>query len=219
MVTGDHQQFLGPRAASEPSTRAGTLLPLGQGSLRLDQLCHIPTVTVKGKSKETTLIGLGQWGPSLKLRAGHSKPDLGNRVAGGGARRGYYQIHYRIQSNLHSAYIRVNAPHLSIPALHVEIWVMLSCHVHYSLRKPLFTVSSSEWARILLLRLQSPCQTQLQFLPAFLQMHCAASQFSSLQFSRSVVSDPSRPHESQHARHPCPSPTPGVHSDSRPSSQ
>ena len=27
-----------------------------------------------------------------------------------------------------------------------------------------------------------------------------------------------RPHESQHARPPCPSPTPGVHSDSRPSS-
>ena len=40
----------------------------------------------------------------------------------------------------------------------------------------------------------------------------------SVQFSRSVVSDSLRPHESQHARPPCPSPTPGVHSDSRPSS-
>ena len=39
------------------------------------------------------------------------------------------------------------------------------------------------------------------------------------QISRSVVSDSLRPHESQHARSPCPSPTPGVHSDSRPSSQ
>ena len=39
------------------------------------------------------------------------------------------------------------------------------------------------------------------------------------QFSHSVVSDSSRPHESQHARPPCPSPTPGVHSDARPSSQ
>ena len=38
-------------------------------------------------------------------------------------------------------------------------------------------------------------------------------------FSRSVVSDSLRPHELQHARPPCPSPTPGVHSDSRPSSQ
>ena len=42
---------------------------------------------------------------------------------------------------------------------------------------------------------------------------------SSVQFSRSVMSDSLRPHESQHARPPCPSPTPGVHSDSRPSSQ
>ena len=41
----------------------------------------------------------------------------------------------------------------------------------------------------------------------------------SVQFSRSVVSDSLRPHESQHARPSCPSPTPGVHSDSRPSSQ
>ena len=39
-----------------------------------------------------------------------------------------------------------------------------------------------------------------------------------VQFSRSVVSDSLRPHESQHARLPCPSSTPGVHSDSRPSS-
>ena len=43
--------------------------------------------------------------------------------------------------------------------------------------------------------------------------------FSSVQFSCSVVSDSLRPHESQHARPPCPSPTPGVHSDSHPSSQ
>ena len=44
-------------------------------------------------------------------------------------------------------------------------------------------------------------------------------QFSSVQFSRSVMSNSLRPHESQNARPPCPSPTPGVHSDSRPSSQ
>ena len=40
----------------------------------------------------------------------------------------------------------------------------------------------------------------------------------SVQFSRSVMSNSSRSHESQHTRPPCPSPTPGVHSDSRPSS-
>ena len=43
--------------------------------------------------------------------------------------------------------------------------------------------------------------------------------FGSVQFSHSVVSDSWRPHESQHSRPPCPSPTPRVHSDSRPSSQ
>ena len=42
--------------------------------------------------------------------------------------------------------------------------------------------------------------------------------FSLVQFSRSVMSDSLRPHESQHASPPCPSSTPGVHSDSRPSS-
>ena len=40
------------------------------------------------------------------------------------------------------------------------------------------------------------------------------------QYSSVAQSYPTlRPHESQHARPPCPSPTPGVHSDSRPSSQ
>ena len=43
--------------------------------------------------------------------------------------------------------------------------------------------------------------------------------FGSVQFSRSVMSDSLWPHESQHARPPCPSPTPGVHSDSRSLSQ
>ena len=42
---------------------------------------------------------------------------------------------------------------------------------------------------------------------------------SSVQFSHWVVSDSLRPHKSQHARPPCPAPTPGVHLDSRPSSQ
>ena len=42
---------------------------------------------------------------------------------------------------------------------------------------------------------------------------------SSVQFSRSVVSDSVRPYESQHTRPPCPSPTPGVYSNSCPSSQ
>ena len=42
---------------------------------------------------------------------------------------------------------------------------------------------------------------------------------SSVQFSHSIISDSLRPHEFQHARPPCPSPTPGVHSHSLPSSR
>ena len=44
---------------------------------------------------------------------------------------------------------------------------------------------------------------------------------SSVQFNSvsQFVSDSLRPHESQHARPPCPSPTPGVHSDSHPTSR
>ena len=43
--------------------------------------------------------------------------------------------------------------------------------------------------------------------------------FNSVQFSRSVMSNSLQPHELQHTRPPCPSPTPRVHSDLRPSSQ
>ena len=44
-------------------------------------------------------------------------------------------------------------------------------------------------------------------------------QFSSVQFSCSVVSGSLWPNESQHTRPPCPSPTPGVYPYSCPSSQ
>ena len=43
--------------------------------------------------------------------------------------------------------------------------------------------------------------------------------FSSAQFSHSVVSDSLRPHELQHARPPCLSPTPGAYSNSCPLSR
>ena len=42
---------------------------------------------------------------------------------------------------------------------------------------------------------------------------------SSVQFHHSVMSDSLWPHEAQHARPPCPSPTPGVYSNSCPSSR
>ena len=61
--------------------------------------------------------------------------------------------------------------------------------------------------------------TSSLFLVSILLYRYTTVQFSSVQFSCSVVSDSLQPHESQHARPPCPSPTPGVHSDSCPSSQ
>ena len=51
----------------------------------------------------------------------------------------------------------------------------------------------------------------------FNSMSVASVQFSSVQLLS--LSHSLQPHESQHTRPPCPSPTPGVHSDSRPSSQ
>ena len=58
-----------------------------------------------------------------------------------------------------------------------------------------------------------------QFTLHLWSLFLAVSNFSSVQFSHSVVSDSLQPHESQHTRPPCPSPTLGVHSDSHPSSQ
>ena len=61
------------------------------------------------------------------------------------------------------------------------------------------------------------------FYWSFTELCCFLSNLNmnqpSVQFSCSVVSDSLRPRESQHTRPPCPSPTPGVHSDSRPLSQ
>ena len=49
-------------------------------------------------------------------------------------------------------------------------------------------------------------------------LHTCKQALSSVQFICSVMSDSLQPYESQHARPPCPSPTPRVHSDSHSSS-
>ena len=75
------------------------------------------------------------------------------------------------------------------------------------------TLCSSQWPKspYVILRLLSP--TIFLLIPFILDT------VSLVQFSHSVVSNSLRTHESQHAKPPCPSPTPGVHSDSGPSSQ
>ena len=50
-------------------------------------------------------------------------------------------------------------------------------------------------------------------------LNCIPGWHSSVQFSRSVVSDSLRPHEPQNARPPCPSPTPGIYPNPCPSSR
>ena len=63
--------------------------------------------------------------------------------------------------------------------------------------------------------------TSIKSKNTLLEKNCTSSIliYSSVRFSLSVVSNFLRPHESQHARPPCPSPTPGVYSNSCPSSQ
>ena len=56
-----------------------------------------------------------------------------------------------------------------------------------------------------------------EFLQAF--VNCRSFSLLSVQFSRSVISDSLWPHELQHARPPCPSPTLRVYSNSCPSSR
>ena len=59
----------------------------------------------------------------------------------------------------------------------------------------------------------------IKYLGIYLPKETKDLYIRSDQISCSVVSDSLRLHDSQHARPPCPSSTPGVHSDSRPSSQ
>jgi len=66
---------------------------------------------------------------------------------------------------------------------------------------------------------QPRCPSADEWIKKSCYLYTMEYSVQSVQFSRSVVSDSLRPHDSQHARPPCPSPTPGVHSDSSPWSQ
>ena len=63
------------------------------------------------------------------------------------------------------------------------------------------------------------CYIVILWSSKFNMYYDASKMVSSVQFSCSVVSDSLWPHESQHVRHPCPSQTPGVYSNSCPSSR
>ena len=100
----------------------------------------------------------------------------------------------------------VNTVQVFCPHLFLEFWY----HMMY--------FASGHWWSSL-----TDCDTDSNSSPWILTLLLASVieslQFSSVQFIRSVVFDSLGPHESQHTRPPCPSPTPGVHSDSCPPSQ
>ena len=76
---------------------------------------------------------------------------------------------------------------------------------------------SSPWVLFCFLRIWQALLNMESWIKSW--NYTKESYIFSVQFSRSVVSDSLRPHESQHARPPCPSPTSRVHSDSRPLGQ
>ena len=78
---------------------------------------------------------------------------------------------------------------------------------------------SEEELRSLLMKVKEECEKAGLKLNIQKTKIVVSGPISSVQFSRSVVFDSLRPHESQHARPPCPSPSPGVHSNSHPSSR
>ena len=92
--------------------------------------------------------------------------------------------------------------------------LLCACPMQAAQRPLIFAPSCVLWG--LVLRRPSLLAAGAPLLTSF---SIQQTQIRSDQISHSVVSDSLRPHESQHTRPPRPSPTPRVHSDSRPSSQ
>ena len=98
-------------------------------------------------------------------------------------------------------------------------WVIFHC-VFVQLLYPFIFQQRSRLLLCLQWTLQYMCFFQLLFSQGVCPVvGLLGHQIRSDQISRSVVSDSLQPHESQHARPPCPSPTPGVLWDLCPSSQ
>ena len=101
-------------------------------------------------------------------------------------------------------------------------WILVRCSIHW-------VVITTAAATIITTTVTKKPLPEVLHRPSFkedIQMTSQHMQrgwtlliIHSVQFRRSVVSDSSRPHGPQHARFPCPSPTPGVHSNSSPLSQ
>ena len=90
------------------------------------------------------------------------------------------------------------------------------------------------WKFLKKLKVELPCDPKIPLMgmylekiiiwkaiwtPVFIAALFTIAKFSSVQFSYSVVSDSLQPHRLQQVRPPCPSPTPGVYSNSCPLSR
>ena len=98
----------------------------------------------------------------------------------------------------------------------------MNCGLSGSSVHGILQVRTLEWVAIPFSRISSQLRgwTLVSHIAGrFFTIWATREDLSSVQFSRSVMSDSLWPYESQHARPPCPSPTPRVHPDSRPSSQ
>ena len=87
-----------------------------------------------------------------------------------------------------------------------KLWYIYTMEYYSAIKKNTFESVLMRW-----MKLEPIIQSEVS------QKEKHQYSISSVQFS-SVMSDSLEPHESQHARPPCPSPSPGVHSDSCPSS-
>ena len=92
-------------------------------------------------------------------------------------------------------------------------WLLLAL---WSLHRSLKTILPCSLKNLFGILTQIELNLQIK-LVRILSMNTVYS-FISVQFSRSFVSDSLQPHELQHARLPCPSPTPRAYSNSCPSS-
>ena len=82
--------------------------------------------------------------------------------------------------------------------------VMLDKHRHTCKNSSVFSIKLNIW-------IISSIHHSLDFLFLFKFTFLSLFVLTSVQFSRLVMSDSLQPHERQHTRPPCPSPTPGVH--------
>ena len=90
--------------------------------------------------------------------------------------------------------------------------VMLDKHRHTCKNSSVFSIKLNIW-------IISSIHHSLDFLFLFKFTFLSLFVLTSVQFSRLVMSDSLQPHERQHTRPPCPSPTPGVYPNSCPLSQ